>query len=162
MGEIRSFRGPIEARSIGDGQMSASGYAATFDSRSHDLGGFVEVIAPGAFARSLATGRDILATFNHDATRLLGRTRSGTLRVYEDERGLAYNLDLPDTSVGRDVAELLRRGDLTGSSFTFTPQEVDWTTTETGYPLRTVRAAKLIELGPVTIPAYAQSSAMAS
>lgn len=156
----------LETRSLtetvrpGTAARRATGYAARFNSRSHDLGGFVEVIEPGAFAESLATSRDIIATFNHDETRLLGRTSSGTLHVYEDERGLGYDLDLPDTTVGRDVAELLSRGDLTGSSFRFRPQVVDWDTTESGYPLRRVVTASLVELGPVTMPAYQESTAM--
>src|SRR3546814_8215181 len=81
------------------------GYAATYGSEAR-LGGFVETIAPGAFRSTL--GGDILALLDHDAGKVLGRTRSGTLRLSEDSRGLAFSLDLPDTQAGRDVEEIGR------------------------------------------------------
>ncbi|MCG7508675.1 HK97 family phage prohead protease [Mesorhizobium retamae] len=96
------------------------GYAATFNNQA-DIGGrFVETIAPGAFAASLRAKGDILALVDHDLGRVLARTRSGTLRLAEDARGLAFDLDVPDTSAGRDVLALAERGDLGGMSFGFT------------------------------------------
>src|SRR5690606_31412235 len=93
------------------------GYAATFNNPA-DIGGrFVETIAPGAFATSLRAKGDILALVDHDPGRVLARTRSGTLRLAEDARGLAFDLDVPDTSAGRDVLALAERGDLGGMSF---------------------------------------------
>lgn len=92
------------------------GYAATFGTEAR-IGGFTEVIAPGAF-RAALTG-DVLALLDHDASRVLGRTKSGTLRLTEDARGLAFSLDLPDTSAGRDVLALAERRDLGGMSFGF-------------------------------------------
>lgn len=96
------------------------GYAATFD-REAEIEGFRERIAPGAFTRSLAG--DILALLDHDPGKVLGRTRSGTLRLSEDTRGLHFALDLPDTQAGRDVIALAERGDLGGMSFGFTVPE---------------------------------------
>ncbi|WP_374330454.1 HK97 family phage prohead protease [Aestuariivirga sp.] len=93
------------------------GYAATFGTEAR-IGTFVETIAPGAFKGAL--GGDVLALLDHDQSKVLGRTRSGTLRLTEDARGLAFSLDLPDTQAGRDVLALARRGDLGGMSFGFT------------------------------------------
>ncbi|KFB08843.1 HK97 family phage prohead protease [Nitratireductor basaltis] len=96
------------------------GYAATFNNPA-DIGGiFMETIAPGAFAASLRARRDILALVDHDPGRVLARTRSGTLRLAEDTKGLAFSLDVPDTSAGRDVLALAERGDVGGMSFGFT------------------------------------------
>lgn len=92
------------------------GYVATFGAEA-DLGSFAETIAPGAFRQSI--GGDVVALLDHDMGQVLGRTRSGTLRLSEDAKGLAFSLDLPDTSAGRDVAALAARGDLGGMSFGF-------------------------------------------
>lgn len=109
--EHRAF---AELRSTG---RRLEGYAATFGAEAR-IGPFVETIAPGAFAASLRG--DVLALLDHDAGKVLGRTRSGTLRLSEDARGLAFTLDLPDTQSGRDVLALAERGDLGGMSFGFT------------------------------------------
>lgn len=95
-----------------------SGYAAVFNSEAV-LGDFTEVIRQGAFAKSLATGSNIRALSNHDANALVGTTRGGTLQLREDAHGLAFTLALPDTSHGRDLAELVSRGDVSGCSFGF-------------------------------------------
>lgn len=92
------------------------GYAATFNSEAR-IGSFVETILPGAFRSALAG--DVLALLDHDAGKVLGRTRSGTLRLTEDTRGLAFSLDLPDTAAGRDALALAERDDLGGMSFGF-------------------------------------------
>ena len=94
------------------------GYAAVFNSEAN-LGTFSEVIRPGAFAKSLATGSNIRALYQHDGTALLGTTRGGTLQLREDAKGLAFTLALPDTSHGRDLAVLVDRGDVAGCSFGF-------------------------------------------
>lgn len=93
------------------------GYAALFGTEAR-IGGFIETIAPGAFRAAMAG--DVLAMLDHDAGKVLGRTRSGTLRLSEDSKGLAFSLDLPDTAAGRDVIALAERGDLGGMSFGFT------------------------------------------
>ncbi len=94
------------------------GYAATFGTEAR-IADFSEIIMPGAFASSL-TGRDVLALVDHDPSKLLARTRSRSLRLAEDSKGLSFEIDLPDTSLGRDVLALAERGDLGGMSFGFT------------------------------------------
>ncbi|MAO13718.1 HK97 family phage prohead protease [Marinobacter sp.] len=103
------------------------GYAARFNEPT-DLGVFTEVIRPGAFQRSLASdeAQRIRAIYEHDARSLLGRLGSGTLRLWEDEKGLAFEVDLPDTQLGKDLAVLVERGDVAGCSFAFYPQAVEW------------------------------------
>lgn len=96
------------------------GYAAIFDNEAEIGSSFIETIAQGAFAGSLRGNTDILALVDHDPSKMLARTKSGTLRLSEDTRGLAFDLDLPDTQAGRDVLALAERGDLGGMSFGFT------------------------------------------
>ena len=111
----------LEIRS--NGTLSATGktltgYAAVFNSEAV-LGDFSEVIRQGAFAKSLATGSNIRALYQHDGTALLGTTRGGTLQLRETPQGLAFELALPDTSHGKDLAILVGRGDVAGCSFGF-------------------------------------------
>jgi HK97 family phage prohead protease len=156
--ERRFARGPVELRASADGESMLAGYAAAFNRMSQNLGGFVERIAPGAFTRTLNHAGDVVARYNHSDDWLLGRTSSGTLRVWADERGLPYEIDLPDTQAGRDVRELARRGDLRNSSFAFKAITDDWSTTEDGTPLRELREVQLIDVAPVTSPAYLDTS----
>jgi len=161
--ELRVAVGELEERSSDDGRISMRGYAYRFNELSQDLGGFRERIVPGAGAPSLRQN-DVYATFNHNSSALLGRTSSGTLRVGEDNEGGFYDIDLPDTTVGRDVAELLKRGDLKGSSFTFRvldggQRRSDEDDPETGLPVREITAMDVSELGPVTNPAYLTTQA---
>jgi HK97 family phage prohead protease len=101
------------------------GYAATFGAEAR-IGSFTETIAPGAFAASLSERADILALLDHDPGKVLARTRSGTLRLAEDSRGLAFDLDVPATTVGSDVLALAERGDIGGASFAFTVKSEKW------------------------------------
>lgn len=115
MKERRSLQIDIRAKG-----RRLEGYAATFG-KPADIGGrFVEEIRQGAFSDTLRGKADVLALVDHDAGRVLARTRSGTLRLAEDSRGLAFDLDIPETSYGRDVLALAERGDLGGMSFGFT------------------------------------------
>ncbi|MAF62794.1 HK97 family phage prohead protease [Blastomonas sp. CCH5-A3] len=125
------------------------GYAATFGSMAN-IGNYQERIAPGAFTKALAG--DVLALLDHDPAKVLGRTRSGTLRLTEDSRGLAFALDIPDTSAGRDLLALAERGDLGGMSFGFVvPQGGEQWQGNT----RTLRAVDLREISVVSAwPAY--------
>lgn len=142
----------IERRSFTEVRTSGrklEGYAAIFNSEAR-MGGFVETIAPGAFRSALAG--DVLAMLDHDAGKVLGRTRSNTLRLSEDSKGLAFSLDLPDTQAGRDVLALAERGDLGGMSFGFmVPKGGDSWTGER----RTLRTVDLKEISVVQAwPAY--------
>jgi len=93
------------------------GYAATFNVVAN-IGSFQERIAPNAFKEALSG--DILALIDHDASKVLGRTRSGTLQLSEDSKGLAFSLDVPDTQAGRDLLIMAERQDIGGMSFGFT------------------------------------------
>lgn len=95
-----------------------SGYAATFGTEAR-IADFTEIIQAGAFASSLKAQTDILALIDHSPSRLLARTKSGTLRLSEDAKGLAFEIDIPDTQDGRDILTLAERGDLGGMSFGF-------------------------------------------
>ena len=126
-----------------------SGYAATFNDPTA-IGGFTERIAPGAFTRSLASGRDVLALLDHRADVLLGRTRSGSLKLSEDAKGLRFELKVPDTAAGRDVIALAERGDLGGMSFGFVATDEAWEG-----DTRELRAVELHEVSIVqSWPAY--------
>ena len=155
--ERRSSTGTVELREEGD-TLTATGYAAVFESTSQNLGGFVERVAPGAFRKTLQEA-DVRALYNHEADHLLGRTAAGTLRLEEDKHGLRYDVDLPATQLGRDVAELLRRGDITGSSFGFRTIGDEWTETSDGYPMRRLTEVALRDVGPVVFPAYPAAAA---
>jgi len=155
--ERRTANGTVELREEGE-TLTAVGYAAVFDSTSQNLGGFVERVAPNSFRKTIQE-TDVRALFNHDADSLLGRSGNGTLRLMEDDHGLRYEVDLPNTTLGRDVAELLKRGDLNGSSFGFRTISDSWTQTEDGYPLRILNELAIRDVGPVTFPAYEASEA---
>ena len=155
--ERRTANEGVELREEGD-TLTAVGYAAVFNSTSQNLGGFVERVAPSSFRKTLQE-TDVRALFNHDTDALLGRTSSGTLRISEDDKGLRYEIDLPNTTLGRDVAELLKRGDLSGSSFGFRTISDSWDTTDDGFPIRTLTEVALREVGPCIWPAYEASEA---
>lgn len=135
-----------------------TGLAAVFGSPSEDLGGFVEYIDRRAFDDVLATNPDVVANWNHHDDDLLGRTSSGTLRLWTTEAGLHYELDPPDTTLGRDLRELLRRKDVTGSSFAFTVAKDKWEKRD-GKKVRTVeKIGSLLDVALVSTPAYSDAS----
>lgn len=129
------------------------GYAAKYNVLSEMMWDFQETVAPGAFDGVLED--DVRALFNHDPNHILGRTRSGTLRLSLDDVGLVYEVDLPDTEMAGTVAAAVERGDVTQSSFAFTVNEAVWTEREDGTWLRTITSLKqLYDVSPVTYPAY--------
>lgn len=128
------------------------GYASVFD-QTADLG-FLgqERMAKGAFDNALKSS-DVRALWNHDPLFVLGRQSAGTLRLRSDDHGLEYEVDLPNTSYANDLRELVERGDVTGASFGFVPGEF-----ERG-PVRThTSVAQLVDVSPVTFPAYGGAS----
>lgn len=153
--ERRSVVLPVEARAK-DGKTTIAGYAAVFDQET-DIGGmFREKVARGAFADTLKSA-DVRAYYDHDMGRVLGRSSSGTLRLHEDDTGLAVEIDLPDTSDGRDVRTLIERGDISGMSFGFIVTGQEWDE-KSEPPLRTISNVDLIEVSVVSIPAYEGTS----
>ncbi len=153
--ERRVLNGQSELRvnRADDGSATIFGYAAVFDSLSDDLGGFRETIKRGAFRKSIAGGADVRALVGHDSSKILGRSSAGTLRVKEDRHGLSYEIDVPDTSAGRDIATSIERGDVSGSSFQFRTIEDRWRTVD-GEEQRELVEVELIDVSPVTYPAY--------
>ena len=136
-----------------DGSKGLSGHAAVFNRDSLPMYGFTERVAPGAFAASIATD-DVRALFNHDPNYVLGRNTAKTLRMSEDEDGLAFDIDLPDTSFARDLAVSIERGDISGCSFGFVTRAQRWEEFEDGKTIRTLLDCQLFDVGPVTYPAY--------
>lgn len=153
--EIRTQDINFEMRAIDETGMKFSGYAAVFNSASRDLGGFVEFIKPGAFARSLASRNKIMLLWNHDTSSPLATTRNGSLRLREDEKGLFVEADFPDTTLGRDVAAQVRSGLTDSMSFGFQVKRDSWNATG---DQRTLEDVALFEVSLVTSEAYAATA----
>ena len=153
--ETRDVEAGFEVRESENG-MTFYGYAAKFNSRSENLGGFYEVIEPGAFSRSLKSRNDVKLLVNHDTGRVLASSRAKTLRLYEDSIGLRVEADLPNTTDGRDMAELLKRGDLSSMSFGFNVIKDAWNAEG---DLRTLKSVRLFEVSIVAFPAYQATEA---
>lgn len=136
-----------------------TGYAARFNKDSVDFGGFIERIKPGAFTNTLKTS-DVRALVNHDPNLLLGRTKSETLSLVENKRGLKFSVDLPDNTAARDAAESIKRRDMDGCSFSFRIVGEEWHEGKDGEPdVRTLlEVDPLYDVGPVTYPAYPDTS----
>lgn len=152
----------VERRSGDNAGLTIRGYAAVFNSYSNNLGGFREIIQPGAFADVLEN--DVRALFNHDPNHVLGRTQSGTLRVFQDDTGLGYEVDLPDTQTARDLVVSIERGDVSQSSFAFTvaPGGATWQEDDVvGYTRSISKVSRLYDVSPVTYPAYPDASVAA-
>ena len=149
----------FEIREEGDG-MHFRGYAALFDSPSEPLP-FTERIRKGAFKRSLNSRNDIKFLWNHDSGEILGSTRAKTLMLTEDEYGLRVEGMLPNTSRGRDVAELLRRGDVDAMSFGFSVPQGGDTWSNDGSE-RTLKSVRLHEVSVVAWPAYTATAGTVS
>ncbi len=148
----------IEYRAVAEVRADRSrivGHAVVFDTRSRDLGGFVEVVRPGAVDRALQAGADVVALYNHDVSAVLGRTPQ-TLRLAKDTRGLAFELDPADTVTGRDTFELVRRGDLKGASFGFTTVTDTWRS-DGGLVVRELLDIDLLEVSLTAFPSYPQT-----
>ena len=159
--ESRCLAHPVQVEQRAEGETQKPviiGYAAVFESLSENLGGFREKIARGAFDDVMSD--DVRATYNHDANIVLGRTASGTLRIALDDKGLRYEIDPPDTQAARDLLVSMNRGDVKESSFRFMVEDDDWTEDDDGRVVRTIKKfRRLIDVSPVTYPAYPEASA---
>ncbi len=135
-----------------------TGYAAMFGKFSQDLGGFKEVIRKGAFVDSITT-RDVRAFFNHEPNLILGRTKGGTLVLWEDSIGLGFTIHPPDTTQGRDVLELVKHHYVTGMSFGFSlPAHGDSWEYKSGVNIRILHKVTLHEVSVCPIPAYTDTT----
>lgn len=144
-------RAAIEVRATG---RRLEGYAALYGTEAR-VADFSETIAPGAFDTSLSEGRDILALVDHDRTKVLGRTKAGTLRLSSDTRGLKFEIDLPNTTVANDVLANVRN--MGGCSFGFSVDKEDWQGER-----RTLQSVTLHEVSVVSAwPAYDGTSVSA-
>jgi HK97 family phage prohead protease len=153
--EVRTNSVDFEVRAEGDG-MTFTGYASVFNSASEDLGGFIEYVAPGAFKRSLQSRNEVKLLWNHDSGEPLASLRGGTMQLIEDERGLKVTAKLPNTTRGRDIAELLRTKVIDSMSFGFNVIKDSWSRDG---QTRTLESVRLFEVSVVSFPAYAETTA---
>ena len=153
--EIRTNSVDFEVRAEGDG-MTFTGYASVFNSPSEDLGGFIEYVAPGAFKRSLQSRNEVKLLWNHDSGEPLASLRGGTMQLVEDERGLKVTAQLPNTTRGRDVAELLRTNVINEMSFGFNVIKDNWSRDG---QTRTLESVRLFEVSVVSFGAYKATEA---
>lgn len=145
-----------------DGKRTIHGYAVKWEMKSVTMGWrrFKEQFKRGAFTDSLSSD-DQLALWSHDTSKVLGRTKNGTLRLYEDDIGLRFELDLPNTTLGNDAYETIKRGDVDGVSFGFNMLKQEWDEADPDNVVRSVTRAKLLEISPVAFPAYPDSQVSA-
>lgn len=149
----RAFTGlSVESRAADEDGRTLVGHASVFNS-IYDVGWFREVFTPGAFTASIAHNDDVRALIEHDPARVIGRRKSGTLRLSEDDRGLRCEIDLPDTQEARDLIIQVERGDRDQMSIQFRPIIQEWDKTDPDHPLRTISEADLIDVSVVTFPA---------
>lgn len=163
--EIRNL-GNIQLRSI-DGEESRhiEGYALMFDTQSEYIG-FYETIERGAITQELVDQCDVFATFNHDMNKIFARSNKGqgSLKLTVDEKGLKYEFDAPNTALGDELIEYLKRGDIDKSSFAFYLDPADeesesWVQMEDGEYFRTIhKIAAICDVSPVWQPAYQDTS----
>ena len=163
--EVRSIVSDLAIRQQEDGKPSRviTGYASKFETWSEPIyGWFVEKIARGAFEKTDMS--DGIMVFNHDISGVLARTTSGTLKLTVDEVGLRFEFDSPETTLGNDMLELVRRGDISKCSFKFVVETDEWRYADDKnkleYDERTVKSiAKLYDVSLVTYPAYKDTEA---
>jgi uncharacterized protein len=163
-----------------NGKRTLRGHAARFDKLSQDLGGFYERLAAGCFARSLRENADVMFLRGHNPDAIVARCSNGTLAVSEDSEGLAFECQMADTTVARDLYTDVKEGNITGMSFGMVVKKDRWDDTADDClpgdpdddcqdadrarrraPLRTVLECSLLEISAVTMPAYLSSDVAA-
>lgn len=152
--ETRAITTGLELRAAakdGEGR-TATGYAALFGAKTAIGSYWTEEIAPGAFTKSLREN-DVVALHSHDLGRVMGRTGAKTLTLREDDKGLAFENELPNTTDGNDLAVSIDRGDIPGMSFGFITRKQEWDET-VDPPHRTILEADLYEITYTAFPAY--------
>lgn len=157
-----------ELRADASAEFCIVAYAATYDSWSKNLGGFIERLKPGCFSRAMKSS-DTKCLFNHDASQILGRTKSGTLTLTDDAKGLRFRCQLDrNNSDHANLWSALKRGDIDECSFAFTVTDgqswAEGTDPESGENclLRTITSVdELMDVSVVTYPAYNETSASA-
>ena len=147
--ELRSFNITQEENTI-------KGYAIRFNEKSELLGNFIETIKPEALDNVDFSDTKLL--YNHQANDILGRTSSGTLRLHKDQDGLYFEADLPDTTLGRDTLEMIKRNDLKGMSFSMTINEDTWDIKQSPVERNILSIGKVQEISIVIDPAYQTTS----
>lgn len=147
-----------------DGKKYIEGYAAVYEKKSKLLydwmdGHFFEIIQRGAFDGILKDPNlDVIASYNHDYSKIIARTTSKTLELVSDERGLKYIIEVPDITYARDAYESIKRGDIFESSFTFQIEKQTWSKDSEGIDLRTISEIRFLkEIAPVVWGAYADT-----
>ena len=152
--EVRTV--DIELRVEGEDNPKIRGHAAVFDKMSVELFGFREVIKKGAFKKSIPNA-DVRALFNHDPNFVLGRNKSGTLTMREDNEGLYVEIEPPNTQWSRDLQESIKRGDINQMSFGFRTVKDEWDNQTSKDVVRTLLEVELFDVSVVTYPAYPQT-----
>ena len=153
--EVRTFN--VEFRIDKEEKPRIRGYAAVFDKWSEDLGYFREIIRKGAFRKTIKEA-DVRALFNHDSNYVLGRTKNDTLELAEDEKGLAIDIDPPETQWAQDLMISIERKDIDQMSFAFRTIKQKWNEKDKNNSTRELLEVELIDVSPVTYPAYPQTS----
>jgi len=147
----------LEVRKGQDGKQSLIGYAVRWDKLSVPIyGSFRERVRAGAFTESLKSN-NVRALWNHNSDFVLGSTGGKTMTLREDDKGLYFEIDLPDTQIGRDAAITIQRGDVTGMSFGFNTRKQEWDETDPKNVIRTLIDVDLREISPTPFPAYQQT-----
>jgi len=150
----------VEIREREDGGVTLSGYAAVFDQETVLWDSFREVVRRGAFGRAIREQQDTVCEWAHGrgGDLPLARVKAKTLRLSEDDKGLRYEADLPDTQIARDLVTSIKAGNVRGSSFSFRVQKETWTEAKGVMPLRELIDLDLFDVSPVTRPQYEGTS----
>lgn len=158
--EMRTMGYELRAEVAENEPTTLTGYAAVFNQWSEDIGGFREIILPGAFDRAISNA-DVRALINHDPNYVLGRTTSGTLRLEEDEIGLRVEIKLPNTQYANDLVMMMKRGDINQMSFGFSVDKDRWYEEDGSMRREVYSISRLYDVSVVTFPAYPQTIAQA-